>query len=80
VQIQYIPQNYNVSFTFNSLNQNQTYSLFYFTTVDDPTLTALSTSVTVINVTTLTATQININHQGRLAAYVVLAALVLMMM
>ncbi len=76
--MQYIPQNYNVSFTFNSLNQNQTYSLFYFATVDDPTLTALSTAVTAINVTTLTATQININHQGRLAIFVLLTALVLM--
>lgn len=68
VQIQYVPQNYNVSFTFNSLNQNQTYSLFHFATVDDPTLTALSTPVTAISVTTLAATQIDINHAYKLAA------------
>lgn len=79
VQIQYAPQNYNVSFTFSPLKQNQTYSMFHFATVDDPTLTALSTSVTAISVTTLAATTIDINYQYRLSVLAILAVLALVL-
>ena len=79
VQIQYAPQNYNVSFTFSSLRQNQTYSMFHFATVDDPTLTSLSSFVTAINVTTLTATTIDINNAQRFAVVLLFVVLALVM-
>lgn len=68
-----------MSFTFSPLKQNQTYSMFHFATVDDPTLTALSTSVTAISVTTLAATTIDINYQYRLSVLAILAVLALVL-
>ncbi len=67
VQIQYIPQSYNISFTFTGLSDNKTYSLFHFATVDSPLLTALSTQVSALNITTLASTSIDINSALRLA-------------
>jgi len=53
--------------------------MFHFATVDDPTLTALSTSVTAISVTTLAATTIDINYQYRLSVLAILAVLALVL-
>lgn len=80
VQIQYTPQNYNVSFTFAGLSENTTYWMFHFATVDDPTLTALSTAVTSMSVTTLASSTIDINFSARtLAPALVSLALAVLM-
>ena len=53
VQMRHTSQNYQTSFQFAGLKANSTYSFFYFCTVEDPKISALSSSVEVTSVQTL---------------------------
>jgi len=61
--MQYSTQNYNVTFEFSSLLDNKEYTLFYFATSEDPTLTATSSAVKMVNAKTLEALTVNINWE-----------------
>jgi len=69
-------QNYNTVFQFNSLSANTLYTFFYFCTVEDPAVTALSSTVGTLSAQTLQMLIININYEPSLA-YLWVFALVL---
>ena len=77
VQMIHTTQNYNTTFQFNSLNANTVYTFFYFCTVEDPAITALSSTVGTLSAQTLQILTININHEPSLA-YLWMLALVLL--
>ena len=77
VQMIHTTQNYNTTFQFNSLNANTVYTFFYFCTVEDPAITALSSTVGTLSAQTLQILTININHEPYLA-YLWMLALVLL--
>jgi len=54
-------QNYNTTFQFNGLSANTLYTFFYFCTVEDPAITALSSSVGTMSAQTLQMLIIDIN-------------------
>jgi hypothetical protein len=51
--------------------------MFHFATVDDPSLTALTTSVTSLSVTTLATSTIDINFSPRAVMLLVLILLMI---
>ena len=61
VQMIHTTQNYNTSFQFSGLSANTLYTFFYFCTVEDPGITALSSSVSTFSAQTLQMLVININ-------------------
>lgn len=61
VKMRHTTQNYQTSFQFSGLNANSIYSFFYFCTVEDPKISALSSSVGVTSVQTLKMLVIDIN-------------------
>ncbi len=61
VQMIHTTQNYNTSFQFSGLSANTLYTFFYFCTVEDPGITALSSTVATFSAQTLQMLVININ-------------------
>ncbi len=57
----YSIQNYNMTFTFPSLNSDSSYTCFYFATPEDPQISAASTTVGSFNAKTLEALVVDIN-------------------
>ena len=76
VQMIHTTQNYNTSFQFSGLSANTLYTFFYFCTVEDPAITALSSSVGTFSAQTLQMLVININYSPSLS-FMWLMALVL---
>lgn len=72
-------QNYNTTFQFNNLNANTLYTFFYFCTVEDPAITALSSTVGTLSAQTLQMLIIDINWQPSLT-YLWLLGLSLVML
>jgi hypothetical protein len=68
-------QNYNTSFQFSSLKANTLYTFFYFCTVEDPAITALSSAVGTLSAQTLQMLIIDINWQPSLRYLWALAVL-----
>ena len=62
VQMIHTTQNYNTTFQFNGLNANTLYTFFYFCTVEDPSITALSSTVGHLSAQTLQMLIIDINY------------------
>lgn len=61
VQMIHATQNYNTTFQFTGLTANTLYSFFYFCTVEDPSITSLSSAVSYTTAQTLQMLTININ-------------------
>lgn len=78
--MQYAAMNINVTLTINTLINNTDYTLYYYSTVDDPQLSALASSVSAINVTTSNYYEITVDWAGRTVALGVVAIVMLMMM
>jgi len=76
VQMIHSTQNYNTSFQFAGLTANTLYTFFYFCSVEDPSITSLSSSVGVVNAQTLQMLVIDINW----ASYLSLAIVMLMVL
>ena len=72
VQMIHTSQNYNTNFQFTGLRANSVYSFFYFSTVEDPSIAALSSSVSVTSALTLQMLIIDINWEWRSAMVVLL--------
>lgn len=70
-------QNYNTSFQFSGLSANTLYTFFYFCTVEDPAITALSSAVGTFSAQTLQMLVININFGVSMSYVWVLAILLL---
>lgn len=77
VQMIHTTQNYNTTFQFSGLSANTLYTFFYFCTVEDPSITALSSSVGYFSAQTLQMLLININWAPSFT-YVWLLALTLL--
>lgn len=81
VKMIHTTQNYNSTFQFDSLNANTLYTFFYFSTVEDPAITALSSTVGTFSAQTLQMLTIDINWTPyiplHLLAFLVLAIAVL---
>jgi hypothetical protein len=60
-------QNYNTTFSFTGLTSNKLYTLFYFCTVEDPSIISLSSTVKYTKVQTLQVLTIDINWGSGLA-------------
>jgi hypothetical protein len=75
VQMIHTTQNYNTSFQFSSLKANTLYTFFYFCTVEDPAITALSSAVGTLSAQTLQMLIIDINWQPSLRYLWALAVL-----
>jgi hypothetical protein len=73
VQMIHTAQNYNTSFQFSSLSANTIYTFFYFCTVEDPSITALSSTVSMFSAQTLQMLIININYAADLRYLALLA-------
>ena len=80
VQMIHTTQNYNTTFQFNNLNANTLYTFFYFCTVEDPAITALSSSVGTMSAQTLQMLIIDINWQPELRYLWGLALMLLMLL
>jgi len=61
VRMQYAPQNFNISLSVDSLISNSNYTIFYYATMDDPTLTSSASSVGYNIFKTLEVLDISIN-------------------
>lgn len=61
VQMIHSTQNYNTTFQFTGLTSNTLYTLFYFCTVEDPSIISLSSNVGYTTAQTLQMLTININ-------------------
>jgi hypothetical protein len=61
VQMIHTTQNYNTTFQFTGLASNTLYTIFYFSTVEDPSITSLSSTVSYTTAQTLQMLTININ-------------------
>ena len=61
VKMIYAIQNYNTTISFAGLDDNTLYSFYYYATTEDPSLTAETTSVQVMEAQTLQALLVNIN-------------------
>lgn len=61
VQMIHSTQNYNTTFQFTGLTSNTLYTIFYFSTVEDPSITSLSSTVSYTTAQTLQMLTININ-------------------
>jgi hypothetical protein len=73
-------QNYNTTFQFTGLTANTLYSFFYFCTVEDPSITSLSSAVSVVSAQTLQMLTININWDFQLTFFILpLLALLLLL-
>ena len=59
-------QNYNTTLQFNGLMANTLYTFFYFCTVEDPSITALASTVSYVSAQTLQMLVIDINHDPHL--------------
>jgi len=66
VQMIHATQNYNTTFQFTGLTANTLYSFFYFCTVEDPSITSLTSAVRVTSAQTLQMLTININWDSTL--------------
>lgn len=66
VQMIHATQNYNTTFQFTGLTANTLYSFFYFCTVEDPSITSLTSAVRVTSAQTLQMLTININWESTL--------------
>jgi hypothetical protein len=77
VQMIHATQNYNTTFQFTGLAANTVYSFFYFCTVEDPSITSLSSTVKVVSATTLQMLTIDINWSPFLTAALVFFMLLL---
>lgn len=53
VKMQYVPQNFEVDIGIDELSANTEYTMFYYGTTDDPTLTADATDVKYVLFKTL---------------------------
>jgi len=72
VQMIHSTQNYNMTFQFTGLTANTIYSFFYFCTVEDPSITSLSSAVNVVSAQTLQMLIIDINWGGFMSVALVL--------
>ena len=77
VQMIHTTQNYNTTFQFNNLNANTLYTFFYFCTVEDPAITALSSTVGTLSAQTLQMLIIDINYEPSLKYLWILAFVLL---
>lgn len=77
VQMIHSTQNYNSTFQFAGLTANTIYTFFYFATVEDPSITSLSSAVGYVNAQTLQMLIIDINWQPHLAVLALLALFLL---
>ena len=77
VQMIHATQNYNTTFQFNGLSANTLYTFFYFCTVEDPAITALSSTVGTLNAQTLQMLIIDINWEPSLNYLAILAAILI---
>jgi hypothetical protein len=69
VQMIHSAQNYNTTFQFTGLTANTLYTFFYFCTVEDPSITSLSSTVKYTTAQTLQMLTININWGSALAFF-----------
>lgn len=67
VKMIHTTQNYNTTFSFTGLTSDTLYTLFYFCTVEDPSIISLSSSVKYAKVQTLQVLTIDINWGSGLA-------------
>jgi hypothetical protein len=79
VQMIHATQNYNTTFQFTGLTANTLYSFFYFCTVEDPSITSLTSTVSVTSAQTLQMLTININWDSTLTLFL-LPLLVLLLL
>lgn len=79
VKMMHATQNYNTTFQFTELTANTLYSFFYFCTVEDPSITSLSSAVSVTSAQTLQVLTININWDASLTFFL-LPLLVLLLL
>ena len=79
VQMIHATQNYNTTFQFTGLTANTLYSFFYFCTVEDPSITSLTSAVSVTSAQTLQMLTININWDSTLTLFL-LPLLVLLLL
>ena len=79
VQMIHATQNYNTTIQFTGLTANTLYSFFYFCTVEDPSITSLTSAVSVTSAQTLQMLTININGDSTLTLFL-LPLLVLLLL
>ena len=79
VQMIHSTQNYNTTFQLTGLASNTLYTIFYFATVEDPSITSLSSAVSYTTAQTLQMLTININWAPQLA-FLLLPILALFML
>ena len=79
VKMIHTSQNYNTTFQFADLQPNTVYSFFYFCTVEDPDVTSLASTVSVVMAQTLQMLTIDLNWNGYMGAVVALVALALLL-
>ena len=79
VKMIHTSQNYNTTFQFADLQPNTVYSFFYYCTVEDPQITSLGSTVSVVMAQTLQMLTIDINWERFMGAVVALLALSLLL-
>jgi hypothetical protein len=79
VQMIHATQNYNTTFQFTGLTANTLYSFFYFCTVENPSITSLTSAVSYTTAQTLQMLTININWAPALSFFLLPLLLLLIM-
>lgn len=79
VQMIHSTQNYNTTFQFAGLTANTLYSFFYFCTVEDPSITSLTSAVSYTTAQTLQMLTININWAPGLTLFLLPLLLLLLL-
>lgn len=80
VKMIHTTQNYNTTFQFSGLNADTLYTFFYFCTVEDPSITALSSAVSTVSARTLQMLVIDINWAAPPTSLLILALLLVLML